>query len=326
MDGELETQENLGQVGTGPGDGSRAVAIGGGHGLYRCLQGLSHLVDHVTAVVTTADDGGSSGRLREELGVVPPGDLRQALAALSPRRALARLVQYRFGDGDLAPHTLGNLLIVAAIDLHGGDVVAALDHVATILDVRGRVLPCTVEGVRMCAEADSGEVTGQAEVARTPHLRRVWLEPQDPEATPAAVRAIVGADLVVLGPGSLYTSLVPHLLVPGIREAVKRTRAPVVHVANLREELGETEGLDLPTHLETLLDYGDGLELDAIIAHEGPEPPGAGAPLEADETVLRRYADEVLVADILDPRGGHAPRKLAVQLGRVLRPGRAAFG
>jgi uncharacterized cofD-like protein len=188
------------------------------------------------------------------------------------------------------------------------------------------VLPCTVVPIQLHAEHEGGEVVGQAAIARSRGIHRVWLEPHGPDATPAAVRAILGADLVVLGPGSLYTSLVPHLLVPGLVEALRETRAPVVHIANLREEPGETEGLDLTAHLETLMAYGKGLRLDALIAHEGPDPPGEGRPLTCDPELLRAYAEEVLVSDLLDPRGGHAPRKVAVQLGRVLRPGRAALG
>lgn len=318
--------DELGDVGRGPGDGSRAVAIGGGHGLSRCLQALTRVVDHVTAVVTTADDGGSSGRLRRELGVIPPGDLRMALAALSPRRDLARLVQYRFGEGELEGHSLGNLVIVATADLNGGDVVAALDYVATVLDARGRVLPCTTVPVQLAASVEGGEVTGQVTVARSSRIERVRLDPEDPPATPEAVEAILGADLVVLGPGSLFTSVIPNLLVPGIAEAVRETDRPVVHVANLREQPGETEGLDLAAHLRALDGHVPDLRLSALVAHDGPTTAIDGVVLEADPAELAPFAKEVVTADLVDPRGGHDPGKLAVVLGRVLRPGRAALG
>lgn len=314
------------RVGRGPGDGSRAVAVGGGHGLSRCLQALTHVVDHVTAVVTTADDGGSSGRLRRELGVIPPGDLRMALASLSPRRDLTRLIQYRFGSGELEGHSLGNLLIVATTDLNGGDIVAALDYVAAVLDARGRVLPCSSEPVLLSARAGGDEVTGQVAIARTRKVEEVWLEPADPPATPEAVEAIARADLVVLGPGSLFTSVIPNLLVPGIREAVTAATCPVVLVANLREQRGETEGLGLVENVERLLAHAPGIELDAIVAHDGPPDPAEGAPLEADADALSELTAEVLLADLVDPRGGHSPSKLAVPLGRLLRPGRAALG
>lgn len=320
------TVDELGDVDRGPGDGSRAVAIGGGHGLSRCLQALTRVVDHVTAIVTTADDGGSSGRLRRELGVIPPGDLRMALAALSPRRDLARLVQYRFGDGELEGHSLGNLLIVATADLNGGDVVAALDYVATVLDVRGRVLPCTTVPVQLRAEVDGREVTGQVSVARSQRIQRVWLEPGDPTATPEAVQAIRGADLVVLGPGSLFTSVIPNLLVPGIAKAVSSSDAPTVHVANLREQPGETEGLDLPAHLGALQEHVPDLALTTLIVHDGPQEMIDGVALRPDAETLARFAREVRTTDLIDPRGGHDPDKLAVALGQVLRPGRAALG
>lgn len=316
------------RVGRGPGDGSRAVALGGGHGLSRCLQALTHVVDHVTAVVTTADDGGSSGRLRRELGVIPPGDLRMALVSLSPRRDLARLLQYRFGSGELEGHSLGNLVIVATADINGGDVVAALDYVASVLDANGRVLPCTTEPVVLCARiAGRGDpVVGQVAIARSRQVERVWLEPGSPAATPEAVEAIARADLVVLGPGSLFTSVVPNLLVPGIRDAVAGARCPVTVVANLREQRGETEGLDLPANLRVLLDHVPGVSVDAVVAHDGPPDAAGGAPLVADREELRAFAPTVVLADVLDPRGGHDPQKLAVALGRVLRPGRAALG
>ncbi|HEX2029250.1 MAG TPA: gluconeogenesis factor YvcK family protein [Nitriliruptorales bacterium] len=314
------------RVGRGPGDGSRAVAIGGGHGLSRCLQALTHVVDHVTAVVTTADDGGSSGRLREQLGVVPPGDLRMALASLSPRRDLARLLQYRFRSGELEGHSLGNLVIVATTDLNGGDVVAALDYVAAVLDARGRVVPCTTRPVQLCARVAEGEVAGQAAVARSRRVRDVWLEPADPPATADAVEAIARADLIVLGPGSLYTSIIPNLLVSGIADAVAAARGPTVLVANLREQPGETEGLRLTDHVAALLEHAPGVTLHAIVAHNGPAPGGDGRPLAADPEALSTFASSVLLADLLDPRGGHDPGKLAIALGRVLRPGRAALG
>lgn len=319
-------EEIRGEVGTGPGDGSRSVAIGGGHGLSRCLRALTHVVDHVTAVVTTADDGGSSGRLRRELGVIPPGDMRMALAALSPRRDLARLVQYRFDDGDLEGHSLGNLIIVATTDLNDGDVVAALDYVASVVDARGRVLPCTPSPVRLHARVDGDEVSGQVRVARSRGVEEVWISPSDPEATPDAVTAIARADLVVLGPGSLFTSIVPNLLVPGILQALRSTDAPIVLVGNLREQLGETEGLTHEDQIEALLRHAPGLELDAIVAHRGPPSGGDGRPLLADDDSLGRYADRVLISDLADPIEGHDPARLAVPLGRVLRPRGAALG
>lgn len=306
-------------LGRGPGDGSRAVAIGGGHGLARSLAALTGVVDHVTAIVTVADDGGSSGRLRRDFDVVAMGDLRMALAALAHDRELAEVVQYRFARGELAGHSLGNLALVALQDLEGGDVVRALERLGRLLAVHGRVLPCTPTPVTLHARTPDGAVTGQVAVATTPRLEEVWLRPSDPPATPEAVAAIARADLVVLGPGSLYTSLLPNLLVPGIAAAVRAARCPVVLVANLREQPGETEGLGLLTHLDVLARYLADDALDAVIVHGGEHPTGAGAPLVVDRAELHRRVPSVRSADLLDDRNGHDPVALAAVLGGLLR-------
>ncbi|MDX1659452.1 MAG: uridine diphosphate-N-acetylglucosamine-binding protein YvcK [Nitriliruptorales bacterium] len=303
----------------GPGDGSRAVALGGGHGLNRTLQALSHVVDHVTAVVTAADDGGSSGRLRRDLNVVPPGDMRMALAALSPDEGLVRLLQYRFDRGELGGHSLGNLIIVALSELNTGDLVAGLDELAQLLQVRGRVLPCTTTPVTLHAETVNGSIAGQVEVAQTPRVRRVWLEPSDVPATSAAVDAIRRADLVVLGPGSLYTSIVPNLLVEDIGRAVAASDAPVALVANLREQPGETEGMDLADHLEALHEHVPGLELSTVLVHDGPDPSGPGKRLHLRAEELAPWAGEVTATDLLDGADGHDPHKLARVFDQLLR-------
>lgn len=304
---------------TGPGDGTRAVAIGGGHGTARTLAALPQVVDHVTAIVTVADDGGSSGRLRRDLDVLPPGDLRMALTALAREPELARIVGYRFDRGELAGHSVGNLILVALQALSDGDLVAALDRCAALLGVPGRVLPCTTVPVTLHATTAEGIVTGQVAVAATPRLERVWLEPERPPATEDAVAAIERADLVVLGPGSLYTSLLPNLLVPGIGAAVGRARGEVAFVANLREQPGETEGMDLGAHLAALTQHVPDLRIDRLVVHDGPAPSGDGVPLQADGLhgdVVAPWLEQV---DLLDGADGHDPGKLAAVLDRVLR-------
>ncbi len=297
----------------------RAVAIGGGHGAARTLRALLDVADDVTAVVTVADDGGSSGRLRRDLDVLPPGDLRMALTALARDPEMARLVDFRFPRGELGGHSLGNLMLVALASLAEGDMAAALRRCAQLLDVPGRVLPCTATPLTLHGETADGPVTGQVAIASTPRLQRVWVEPKDPQPTDGVVTAIEAADLVVLGPGSLYTSLLPNLLVPAIADALSRAGGPVVFVGNLREQPGETEGMGLVDHLEALASHVNDLHLDVVVAHDGPPPSGQGAALGTDRRLLSGYADEVVLADLLDGDDGHEPSKLAAILNRVLR-------
>jgi uncharacterized cofD-like protein len=276
------------------------------------------VVDHTTAVVTVADDGGSSGRLRRDLGVVPPGDLRMALAALSPASDLVELLQYRFDRGELAGHSLGNLVMVALEDLHGGDVVAGLDYLARTLAVPGRVLPCTPVPLTLRADTADGPIEGQVAVATSRRVTRVHLDPATPRATPDVIEAIGAADLVVLGPGSLYTSLLPNLLVPEVGAAVAASAAPVVFIANLREQPGETEGMELVEHLRALRDHVPEIALTCVVAHDGPDPSGEGAPLDVRTDELAAFCDDVRLADLLDGDDGHDPHALATVLASLL--------
>jgi uncharacterized cofD-like protein len=307
------------------GSGLRAVALGGGHGLARTLRALPLVVDDVTAVVTVADDGGSSGRLRRDLGVLPPGDLRMAVAALAGDESLAALLQYRFERGELGGHSLGNLILVAMQDLAEGDVVRALGRLGRFLQVPGRVLPCTTTPLTLHASTSKGPVSGQVAVASTPRLRHVWLESDDgvevPRATPEALEAIAEADLLVVGPGSLYTSLLPNLLVPGISEALVAAAAPVVLVANLREQPGETEGMSLDDHLDALEAHVPGLRFDALVAHAGPPPRGSGAPLVCDAALVEARVGRLVALDLLDGDDGHDPAALADAFTAILGAG-----
>jgi uncharacterized cofD-like protein len=253
------------------------VALGGGHGLSASLSALRLMTDKITAVVTVADDGGSSGRLRDELGVLPPGDLRMALAALCDDSDWGRtwrdLLQHRFSSsGDLDNHAVGNLLIVALWELLG-DTVEGLDWVGKLLGARGRVLP--MASVPLLIEADVVDhagttrcVVGQSAVAvTTGTITQVRLEPADPPACPEAVAAIEAADWVVLGPGSWYTSVLPHLLVPGLRDALGRTSARTIVTLNLSSgESGETAGMSADQYLEVLRVHAPELRVDAVVA------------------------------------------------------------
>ncbi len=255
------------------------AALGGGHGLAATLSALRLLTDDITAIVTVADDGGSSGRLREEFGVLPPGDLRMALSALCSDTEWGHVwrdvLQHRFaGDGPLGGHALGNLLIVALWELHE-DPVAGLDLVARLLQARGRVLPMAAVPLTITAAVRGlepenpdvlTEVTGQATVAKTRGaVQSIELLPHDPPAYPESVAAIRAADWVILGPGSWFTSVMPHLLVPELRDALKVTRAGRILVLNLEPGTGETAGFSAIRHLETFIDLAPEVTLDAVI-------------------------------------------------------------
>jgi uncharacterized cofD-like protein len=258
----------------------RVVALGGGHGLAASLQALTRVTPDLTAVVTVADDGGSSGRLRDELGALPPGDLRMALAALAGddewSRTWERLLQHRFsGTGPLAGHAVGNLLLAGLSETTSG-VVEALDMVGRLVGARGRVLPSSVTPLEIVAEvvglnpaqpAEISQVVGQVAVATTAgSVCALWLRPQDPPACAEAVKAVLDADFVVLGPGSWFTSVLTHLLVPELREALVKTTAQRVVALNLAPQAGETDGFSPEAHLEVLAAHAPELVLDVVLA------------------------------------------------------------
>ncbi len=257
----------------------RVVALGGGHGLAASLAALRQVVSDLTAVVTVADNGGSSGRLRREFGVLPPGDLRQALAALCGDddwgRTWADVLQHRFtSSGEMNEHAVGNLLIVALWELLG-EHVTGLDWVARLLGAHGRVLPMSVSPIDITASVRGADparpdevrsIRGQVEVASTPgRVLAVRLEPDDPPACPEALAAVESADWVVLGPGSWFTSVIPHLLVPGLRSALAKTSARRVVTLNLAPQAGETAGFSPEKHLEVLAAHAPELRLDAVV-------------------------------------------------------------
>ncbi|MEP6462381.1 MAG: uridine diphosphate-N-acetylglucosamine-binding protein YvcK [Frankiaceae bacterium] len=263
-----------------PAGAPRVVALGGGHGLATSLAALRTVTTAVTAVVTVADDGGSSGRLRAELGVLPPGDLRMALAALTsdgPDGELcAAVLQHRFGgDGALAGHPVGNLLLAGLIEVLGNPV-AALDALGRLLGVQGRVLPVSCESMDIVADVVGvhpgnpyriSHVHGQVAVATTTgQVVAVRPIPPRPTACPEAVAAIAGADFVVLGPGSWFSSVLPHLLVPDILAALAATKAHRILVLNLAPQVGETSGFTPETHLEVLAAHAPGLTIDIVLA------------------------------------------------------------
>ncbi len=241
--------------------GPKIVAIGGGTGLSTLLRGLTHFTDNITAIVTVADDGGSSGRLRQELGLPPPGDFRACIAALSDAEGLlTRLFEYRFGEGmGLHGHSFGNLFIAAMANVTGS-FEKGLAESSRVLAVRGQVLPSSLEDVTLCADLRDDQdsagwqrVRGESAIPKSgKQIERVFLQPDDARAYPAAVKAILDADLIVAGPGSLYTSVLPNLLVDGIARAVKAARAPRVYICNVATQPGETSGFSVEDHVRAL--------------------------------------------------------------------------
>ncbi|HZC39429.1 MAG TPA: uridine diphosphate-N-acetylglucosamine-binding protein YvcK [Streptosporangiaceae bacterium] len=299
------------------------AALGGGHGLFASLSALRRVTRQLTAIVTVADDGGSSGRLRREFGVLPPGDLRMALAALCGDDAWgttwSRVVQHRFtGSRELGGHSVGNMLIVALWELLG-DTVQGLDWVGRLLGAHGRVLPMASVPLELVAEVQGADparpdeisvVRGQAACASTTgRVRSMSLIPPDPPACPEAVAAIGEAEWVVLGPGSWFTSVLPHLLVPELAGALVGTRARRLVALNLAPQPGETEGFFPHTHLEVLAAHAPRLTVDVVLADRAAAA-GSAAELEkaADELGARLVLADLAMRDG-SPR--HDPRRLA---------------
>ena len=311
--------------------GVRAVALGGGHGLAATLRALRRVTDDVTAVVAVSDDGGSSGRLREEFDVVPPGDLRMALSALCGDdtwgRTWSRVVQHRFsGSGELAGHSLGNLLITALWE-ETGDIVTGLDWVGALLGAHGRVLPVATTPLQVVADVAGlhpedpslvERVAGQVQVATTRgQVVGLRVEPADTEACPAAVEAITDAEAIVLGPGSWFTSVLAPLQVRGIGEAVARSGGRVIVVLNLAAQPGETSGFSPQRHLEVLAAQMPGLVVDTVLADPGGVA-DVGALASAASALGARLALAPVASRDGTPR--HDVDLLASALGGILTP------
>ena len=315
----------------------RVVAFGGGHGLAASLSALRRMPGvGITAVVGVADDGGSSGRLRSEFGILPPGDLRMALAALCDDAGgpgfsgehWAQVLQHRFaGDGPLAGHAVGNLLIAGLWQLQT-DPVAGLDAVADLVGAHGRVLPCSTVPLVIAADVaglDPGEpehvriVRGQVAVATTPgQIERIALEPPNPPACPEALKAIGAADVLVLGPGSWFTSVLPHLLIPAQREAIELSDARRVLILNL-DPKGDTETAGVPAseHLRSLRALAPGLRLDDIVAD--PAHVEDAAELQRAAAELGARVHFAAVGSDPPARDQHDPARLAAALERIVR-------
>jgi uncharacterized cofD-like protein len=309
------------------GRGPKVVALGGGTGLSTLLRGMKHRTGNLTAIVTVADDGGSSGKLRRTLGLPPPGDVRNCLAALSDDEdLLTQLFQYRFGtDGALEGHSFGNLLIAALAGVSGSFERGVIEA-GRVLAIRGRVLPATLNDVSLIADKSHAvdeqafRIEGESRIPEVPGLvRRVHIEPNDVPAYPEAIRAILAADLIVVGPGSLYTSLLPNLLVPEIADAIRASRAFKVFVCNIATQSGETDGYDCAGHLRAVEEHtGSGL-IDLMLVHQCPATsvPAGAAPVRISDNGLDV---PLAIEDIADPHrpGQHDSQRLAEALIRLL--------
>lgn len=264
------------------------VVIGGGTGISALLRGLKRFSEDITAIVTMADDGGNSGMLRREYGMLPPGDVRNCLVALANAEpSLKNLLQYRFKEGELKGQNMGNLIITALTDVYGG-FAEGVREAAEVLKITGRVLPVTEESIALIAHyADGNSIRGESAIPTYAYehdvaITSMELAPRAPKANGDCIDEILAADLLVIGPGSLYTSLIPNLLVPEVARALNDARAPLVYVANMMEQRGETEGMTLTDHLEALRAHGLERPVRSIIVNDG----------QMDEALLERYAEE----------------------------------
>lgn len=266
----------------------RFVVIGGGTGISVLLRGLKRFSEEISAIVTMADDGGSSGMLRREYGMLPPGDVRNCLVALANAEpSLKNLLQYRFVDGELEGQNMGNLIIAALSNMYGG-FAEGVREAAEVLRITGKVLPVTTENIALSGRmSDGATVEGESKipaygVRAGASVEEIRLIPRNPRANPDCIEAILRADILVLGPGSLYTSLIPNILVPEIARALEKSEAPLIYVANIMQQQGETRGMRLTDHLTALARHGLTRPVDIVLVNdEAPDP-----------ALIARYKDE----------------------------------
>ena len=314
---ELET-EMLEMVRLDP-TGPRVVAIGGGHGLAQALVGIQSYASRIDAVVTVADDGGSSGRLTSAFDILPPGDLRRCLLALSPEPSLwSEMFEFRFETSDVAGHSLGNLILAAMSELFG-DFETAISVSEEALGSVGHVIPNSRRSLHLQAIIDGVLVDGQAAIATTRGtISELRLLPETESANPRALEMVAAADQIVVGPGSLYTSVISALLVPGLAEAVNAAKAEVVYVCNVTTQDGESLGMGAADHVRALLDFG-GIKtpLTALIHQGGPPFPPEAESVAGDEEEVLSLGVKPVFRDILD-RGFEWPQHDPIRLGRAL--------
>lgn len=318
--------------------GPRFVCVGGGTGLSTLLAGLKGFTRNITAVVAVTDEGGSSGRLRQEWGVLPPGDVRNCIVALAENdNSLNQILNFRFDRGELKGHSLGNLILLAACEL-AGDFSKAVEELNRLLAIRGRVLPVTTENVVLHGETIDGTfVRGELEISDNgSHMKRIWLEPASAKPLPEVIEAIPAADLIVLGPGSLFTSILPNLLLEEVAGAIRNAAVPKAYVANLMTQTRETEGMNLIAHLDWLASVLGAMP-DYIVVNQTPIPAEyleryrerGAEPLyisREEELYLERNNCRLVYADLVNLKDGkylrHHSQKLAEILMRIAKDSR----
>nr|MBO2494976.1 YvcK family protein [Clostridia bacterium] len=319
----------------GPSKGPKVVAIGGGTGLSTLLRGLKLYTPNITAVVTVADDGGSSGMLRQDLGILPPGDIRNCILALANvEPIMERLLQYRFKEGSLKGQNLGNLLIAAMVDIAGG-FVNAIKGVSSVLAVTGRVLPVSLENVHLVATLEDGTVIhGESripdeQIKKNSPIKEISMDNPDCRALPDVIKAIEEADIVVLGPGSLYTSIIPNIIVKEVAQALRQSQALKIYVCNVMTQPGETTGYSVVDHVNAIIKHGGADIIDVVLVNrsnfpdellkkyrlEGAEPVDC-----SDLHKLRDMGIKYVQADLSDFSRSlirHNPQKLAYEIIKI---------
>ncbi len=293
------------------GAGPAIVALGGGHGLAATLRAAREYAGSITGIVSVGDDGGSSGRLRAEFGVAPPGDLRRCLSALADGESLlARSLEHRFSDGTLTGHPIGNLLLIG-LAIATGDLQAAVDEVGRLVGAVGRVFPASEVPVTLIADSDQGTLAGQVTIERASGIHNLRFDPSNARSPADAIKAVVDADQIVIGPGSLFTSVLACALMPDIRSALAETTAQRVFVANVANEKGDARGFGLREHVEALIDHG--LTVDVVLANDttaAAQPATSGRP-------------PIVTADVAAEDGwSHDTAKLGTVLGRLFHRNR----
>ena len=310
--------------------GPRTVGVGGGTGMGILLRGLKEHTSNLTAVVTVADDGGSSGRLRRDMGLVAPGDIRSCLTALADSEALmTRLVDYRFEEGgEIRGHSLGNLLLAALQDIEGG-LDEGIEGLSRVLRIRGSIAPSTMSNVNLAAELEDGRVVvGESQIARSGRIRKVFLVPRSVAANEDAVAAILAADLIVIGPGSVYTSIVPNLLVNEVAAAIRASDAVKIYVCNVATEPGETDNYTVRQHIEVIEQHMGRGVFDHLLVNSrttldfaDDPPPHLVRMSESERRDARMEGIDLIVADVIDEEfpTHHSSERLAQSIMDIYR-------